>query len=66
LRLQSLRVGLIISAVVALLRERLGTLSWDIVPVLVLILGCMVSLAFAVVGAAALESGDGHGRRCSQ
>jgi Pycsar effector protein len=43
--------GLIVSGVVAFLRSRLGTLSWDIVPVFVLILGCMVSLAFAVVGA---------------
>jgi hypothetical protein len=43
--------GLIISAVIALLRSRLGTLSWDAAPVLVLVVGCMVSLAFAVSGA---------------
>jgi Pycsar effector protein len=43
--------GVIVSAVVAFLRSRLGTLSWDIVPVFVLIIGCMVSLAFAVIGA---------------
>jgi Family of unknown function (DUF5706) len=43
--------GLIVSAVVAFLRTRLGTLSWDIAPVFVLIVGCMVSLAFAVLGA---------------
>jgi hypothetical protein len=43
--------GLIVSAVVAFLRNRLGTVSWDIAPVFVLIVGCMVSLAFAVIGA---------------
>jgi hypothetical protein len=43
--------GLIVSAVVALLRNRLVTVSWEIAPVLVLIVGCMVSLAFAVLGA---------------
>ncbi len=43
--------GLIVSAVVALLRNRLGTMSWDIAPVFVLMVGCMVSLAFAVLGA---------------
>ncbi len=43
--------GLIVSAVVAFLRNRFGTLSWDIAPVFVLIVGCMVSLAFAVIGA---------------
>ena len=43
--------GVIVSGAVAFLRPRLGTLSWDIVPVFVLILGCMVSLAFAVIGA---------------
>ena len=43
--------GLIVSAVVALLRNRLGTMSWDIAPVFVLMIGCMVSLTFAVLGA---------------
>jgi hypothetical protein len=43
--------GVIISVVIALLRARFGTLSWDALPVLVLIVGCMVSLAFAVIGA---------------
>jgi hypothetical protein len=43
--------GVIVSAVVAFLRERLGTLSWSIAPVFVLLAGCMVSLAFAVVAA---------------
>lgn len=43
--------GVIISIVIALLRTRFGTLSWDALPVLVLIIGCMVSLAFAVIGA---------------
>jgi len=43
--------GLIISAVIAILRSRLMTLSWDGIPVLVLIVGCMVSLGFAVTGA---------------
>jgi hypothetical protein len=43
--------GVIISIVIALLRAQFGTLSWDAVPVLVLIVGCMVSLAFAVIGA---------------
>jgi hypothetical protein len=43
--------GVIVSAIVAFLRSRLGTLSWDIVPVFVLISGCMVSLAFAVIAA---------------
>jgi hypothetical protein len=43
--------GVIVSAVVAFLRGRLVTLSWDILPVLVLLVGCMVSLAFAVIGA---------------
>jgi hypothetical protein len=43
--------GLIVSAVVAFLRNRLGTVSWDIAPVFVLIVGCMVSLAFTVMGA---------------
>jgi hypothetical protein len=43
--------GVIVSAIVAFLRSRLGTLSWDIVPVFVLISGCTVSLAFAVIGA---------------
>ncbi len=42
--------GVIVSAGVAFLRPRLGTLAWDSVPVLVLIVGCMVSLAFAVIG----------------
>jgi len=43
--------GLIVSAVIAFLRNRLGTVSWDIAPVFVLIVGCMVSLTFAVIGA---------------
>jgi hypothetical protein len=43
--------GVIVSAVVAFLRGRLVTLSWDIVPVFVLLVGCMVSLAFAVIAA---------------
>jgi hypothetical protein len=43
--------GLIVSAVVALVRNRLGTVSWEIAPVLVLMIGCMVSLAYAVIGA---------------
>ena len=43
--------GLIVSAVIALLRTRPGTAAWDMAPVFVLIVGCMVSLAFAVIGA---------------
>jgi hypothetical protein len=43
--------GVIISIVIALLGTRVGTFTLDMVPVLVLIIGCMVSLAFAVIGA---------------
>jgi hypothetical protein len=40
--------GLIISAIIAVFRARLIAFSWDITPVLVLIVGCLISLVFAV------------------
>lgn len=42
--------GFIISVGIAVLTPRLGSLSWVYAPALVLIAGCMVSLAFAVIG----------------
>lgn len=43
--------GLIISAIIAVVTPRFGTWSWQFVPSLVLVSGCLVSLAFAVLGA---------------
>ena len=42
--------GFIISVGIAVLTPRLGSLSWMFAPALVLIAGCMISLAFAVIG----------------
>lgn len=42
--------GLIISVLIALLTPRFGSWSWTFAPGLVLVGGCLVSLAFAVVG----------------
>lgn len=42
--------GFIISVGIAVLTPRLGSLSWVYAPALVLIAGCMISLAFAVIG----------------
>jgi hypothetical protein len=42
--------GLIISVMIAVLTPRLGSISWAFAPALVLIVGCMISLAFAVIG----------------
>lgn len=43
--------GLIISAIIAVVTPRFGTWSWSLLPSLVLVAGCLVSLAFAVLGA---------------
>jgi hypothetical protein len=43
--------GLIISVIIAVLTPRFGTWSWTLLPSLVLVVGCLVSLAFAVLGA---------------
>lgn len=42
--------GLIISVLIAVLTPRVSSWSWTLVPALVLIGGCVVSLAFAVIG----------------
>jgi hypothetical protein len=42
--------GLIISVIIALLTPRLGSWSWTFAPGFVLVAGCLVSLAFAVIG----------------
>ena len=42
--------GLIISVIIAIVTQT-GPVSWSLAPVLVLIVGCMVSLAFALVAA---------------
>ena len=42
--------GLIISVMIAIV-TRTGAVSWSLAPLLVLITGCMVSLAFAIVAA---------------
>jgi hypothetical protein len=42
--------GLIISVILAVLTPRFGTWSWTLLPSLVLVGGCLVSLAFAVIG----------------
>jgi hypothetical protein len=42
--------GLIISVIIAVLTPRFGTWSWTLLPSLVLVGGCLVSLAFAVIG----------------
>jgi len=42
--------GLIISVIIALLTPRFDSWSWTFAPGLVLVVGCLISLAFAVVG----------------
>jgi hypothetical protein len=42
--------GLIISVIIAVLTPRLETWSWTLLPSVVLVGGCLVSLAFAVLG----------------
>ncbi|HLB31425.1 MAG TPA: Pycsar system effector family protein [Gammaproteobacteria bacterium] len=42
--------GFIISVGIAVLTPRLGSISWMFAPALVLIAGCMISLAFAIIG----------------
>ena len=42
--------GLIISVMIAIV-TRTGAVSWSLAPLLVLITGCMVSLAFAIIAA---------------
>jgi len=42
--------GLIISVLIAVLTPRLNSWSWTLAPALALIGGCVVSLAFAVIG----------------
>ena len=43
--------GLIISAIIAVVTPRFETWSWTLLPSLVLVAGCLVSLAFAILGA---------------
>ena len=43
--------GLIISAIIAVVTPRFATWSWTLLPSLVLVAGCLVSLAFAILGA---------------
>ena len=43
--------GLIISAIIAVVTPRFETWSWTLLPSLVLVTGCLVSLAFAILGA---------------
>ena len=42
--------GLIISVMIAIV-TRTGAVSWSLAPLMVLITGCMVSLAFAIIAA---------------
>jgi hypothetical protein len=42
--------GLIISIVIAFVSPQLYSLSWAVVPAVILLVGCMTSLAFAVTG----------------
>jgi hypothetical protein len=41
--------GVIISILIAVLTPRIGAFSWEFIPAAVLIAGCMISLAFAVI-----------------
>lgn len=41
--------GLIVSVLIALLTPRLDRISWEFIPAAVLIAGCVLSLAFAVI-----------------
>jgi hypothetical protein len=43
--------GLIISVIIAVLTPRFATWSWTLLPSLLLVAGCLISLAFAVLGA---------------
>jgi hypothetical protein len=42
--------GAIISALIVILTPRLGSITWTFAPVAVLVIGCTVSLAFAILG----------------
>jgi hypothetical protein len=42
--------GLIISVIIAVLTPRFGAWSWTLLPSILLVAGCLVSLAFAVIG----------------
>ena len=43
--------GLIVSAIIAVVTPRFETWSWTLLPSLLLVAGCLVSLAFAILGA---------------